>query len=67
MQVAMALAAVLDRPLPDTVNQVRRSVIHAPEQALGLAVTTVDIIVVDTLEPSPPPATGSAKASEGEA
>ncbi|MGQ5655793.1 hypothetical protein ACUJ8H_38245 [Streptomyces sp. EKR5.2] len=67
VQVTMTLAAALERPLPDTVNQVRRSIIHAAEQALGLAVTTVDIIVVDTLEPFPPPATGSAAAPEGEA
>ncbi|MBW8707549.1 hypothetical protein MBT84_48730 [Streptomyces sp. MBT84] len=53
----MTLAAVLDRPLSDTVNQVRRSVIRAAEQALGLAVTTVGIIVVATLEPFLPPGT----------
>lgn len=54
VQVTMTLAAALDRPLPDRVHQVRRSVIDAADQALGLAVTAVDIIVVDVLEPFPP-------------
>jgi hypothetical protein len=54
VQVTMTLAAALDRPLPDTVNQVRRSTIHAAGQALGLAVTAVDIIVVDVLGPFVP-------------
>jgi hypothetical protein len=62
----MTLAAALDRPLPDTVNQVRRSIIHAAEQALGLAVTTADIMVVDVLEPFVPPApAGSAQTTGG--
>ncbi len=30
----MTLAAALDRPLPETVTQVRRSIIHAAGQAL---------------------------------
>ncbi|MEU6093170.1 hypothetical protein ABZ865_41850 [Streptomyces sp. NPDC047085] len=55
VQVTMTLAAALDRPLPGRVDQVRRSIIHAAEQALGLAVTAVDIIVADVLEPSLPP------------
>ncbi|MEV6834628.1 hypothetical protein AB0N17_08955 [Streptomyces sp. NPDC051133] len=54
VQVTMTLAVDLDRPLPDTVDRVRRSIIHAAGQALGLAVTTVDIVVVDVLEPFVP-------------
>lgn len=50
VQVAMTLAVTLDRPLPDRVRKVRRSVIHAAGQTLGLAVTAVDIIVVDVRE-----------------
>jgi uncharacterized alkaline shock family protein YloU len=66
VQVTMTLAAALDRPLPDTVTQVRRSIIHAAEQALGLAVTTADIMVVDVLEPFLPPApAGSAQTTGG--
>lgn len=66
VQVTMTLAAALNRPLPETVTQVRRSIIHAAEQALGLAVTTVDIIVADVLEPFVPPApAGSGQAIGG--
>ncbi|MGW1620039.1 hypothetical protein [Streptomyces sp. NPDC002172] len=51
VRVTMTLAASLDRPLPDRVHQVRRSVLHAAGQDLGLTVTAVDIAVVDVLEP----------------
>ncbi|MFF9125190.1 hypothetical protein ACF09J_18115 [Streptomyces sp. NPDC014889] len=54
VEVTMTLAAALDRPLPGRVDQVRRSVIDAAGQALGLAVTAVDIVVVDVLEPPAP-------------
>ncbi|MEU3524751.1 hypothetical protein AB0E62_12905 [Streptomyces sp. NPDC038707] len=54
VRVTMTLAAALDRPLPDRVHQVRRSVLHSAGQDLGLAVTAVDITVVDVLEPWPP-------------
>ncbi|GED88638.1 hypothetical protein ACFC08_38950 [Streptomyces sp. NPDC056112] len=54
VQVAMTLAAALDRPLPDRVDQVRGSIIDAAVQALGMDVTAVDIIVVDVLEPPLP-------------
>lgn len=54
VRVTMTLAAALDRPLPDRVRQVRRSVLHSAGQDLGLAVTAVDITVVDVLEPWPP-------------
>ncbi|MEV6112524.1 hypothetical protein AB0L59_08325 [Streptomyces sp. NPDC052109] len=58
VRVTMTLAAALDRPLPDRVHQVRRSVLHSAGQDLGLAVTAVDITVVDVLEPEPPPGPG---------
>ncbi|MFE9093732.1 hypothetical protein [Streptomyces sp. NPDC007264] len=66
VRVAMTLAAALGRPLPDRVRQVRRSVLRSAGQDLGLAVTAVDITVVDVLEPWPPfgPA-GPGHATEG--
>ncbi|MEV7990652.1 hypothetical protein AB0O67_01705 [Streptomyces sp. NPDC086077] len=54
VRVTMTLAAALDHPLPDRVLQVRRSVLHSAGQDLGLAVTAVDITVVDVLDPGPP-------------
>lgn len=54
VRVTMTLAAALDRPLPDRIQQVRRSVLHSAGQDLGLAVAAVDITVVDVLEPGPP-------------
>lgn len=53
--MTMTLAAALNRPLPDRVHQVRRSVFDSALRDLGLAVTAVDITVVDVLEPWPPP------------
>jgi hypothetical protein len=53
VRVTMTLAAALDRPLPDRAHQVRRSVLDSAGQDLGLAVTAVDITVVDVLEPEP--------------
>ncbi|MES4890863.1 hypothetical protein [Streptomyces sp. NPDC096012] len=58
VRVTMTLAAALDRPLPDRVRQVRQSVLDSAGQELGLAVTVVDITVVDVLEPEPPAAYG---------
>ncbi|MEU6774775.1 hypothetical protein [Streptomyces sp. NPDC046759] len=60
VRVTMTLAAALYSPLPDRVHQVRRSVLHSAVQDLGLAVTAVDITVVDLLEPEPllPPRSG---------
>ncbi|MEU0332591.1 hypothetical protein [Streptomyces sp. NPDC006193] len=58
VRVTMTLAAGLDRPLPDRVHQVRRSVLDSAGQDLGLAVTAVDITVVEVLEPRPPLASG---------
>ncbi|MEU6012363.1 Asp23/Gls24 family envelope stress response protein, partial [Streptomyces sp. NPDC047453] len=60
VQVIMTLAAALDRPLPEKVDQVRRSVLTAAGTALGIAVTSVDIAVIDTLETCPPLVPGSA-------
>lgn len=60
VRVTMTLAAALDRPLPDRVHQVRRAVLHSAGQDLGLAVSAVDITVVDVLEPWPPRGPGLA-------
>ncbi|MEU2596124.1 hypothetical protein ABZ669_02365 [Streptomyces hirsutus] len=49
---------LLDRPLPHRVHQVRRSVLDSAGQDLGLAVTAVDITVIDVLEPEPPLGSG---------
>lgn len=54
VRVTMELATALDRPLPDRVDQVRQSVLDSAGRDLGLAVTAVDITVVDVLEPWPP-------------
>ncbi|QKW25723.1 hypothetical protein HUT11_05995 [Streptomyces seoulensis] len=53
--VTMTLVAALDLPLPERADRVRHSVLSAAGRALGMAVTTVDITVVDVLTPSPPP------------
>ncbi|MFI6006332.1 hypothetical protein ACIA98_39190 [Streptomyces sp. NPDC051366] len=58
VRVTMTLAAALDRPLPDRVHQVRQSVLHSAVRDLGLAVTAVDITVVDVLQPPPPVSPG---------
>ncbi|MYR55888.1 hypothetical protein GTY54_06370 [Streptomyces sp. SID625] len=58
VRVTLTLAAALDRPLPDRVHQVRRSVLHSARHDLGLAVTAVDITVTGVLEPEQPPEPG---------
>ncbi|WP_381560773.1 hypothetical protein [Streptomyces eurythermus] len=58
MRVTMTLAAAADRPLPDRAGEVRRSVLHSAGQGLGLALTAIDITVVDLLAPGPPPHPG---------
>ncbi|MFD9271649.1 hypothetical protein ACFWB1_38295 [Streptomyces goshikiensis] len=58
VRVTMTLDAALDHPLPDRVQQVRRSVLLSAVQDLGLAVTAVDIAVVDVLQPWPPRSPG---------
>ncbi|MFD4974817.1 hypothetical protein [Streptomyces sp. NPDC058424] len=65
VQVTMTLAAALDRPLPDRVNQVRRSIINAAVQALGMDVTAVDIVVVDVEAPVPLGPAGSGQTTGG--
>ncbi|MGX5187151.1 hypothetical protein ACWKT5_31440 [Streptomyces avermitilis] len=55
VRVTMTLATALNRPLLDRVHQVRRSVFDSALRDLGLAVSAVDITVVDVLEPWPPP------------
>ncbi|MFD8423839.1 Asp23/Gls24 family envelope stress response protein [Streptomyces sp. NPDC059466] len=51
MHVSMTLTAGLDRPLPETARLVRRSVVDASGYALGIAVTAVDITVIDAYRP----------------
>ncbi|GHH10967.1 hypothetical protein [Streptomyces rubradiris] len=53
VRVTMTLAAALDHPLPERVHQVRRTVLRSAGQDLGMAVTAVDIAVIDVLEPEP--------------
>ncbi|WP_331737851.1 hypothetical protein [Streptomyces sp. NBC_01276] len=50
--VAITLAATLDQPLRGRAEGVRRAVLHAAEQVLGIAVTTVDVEIDGVLEPS---------------
>lgn len=60
VRAAMTVVATLERPLPETGEQVRQSVLKAADRVLGLGVTDVDITVVDVLESSLPawPETG---------
>ncbi|MDX3362106.1 MULTISPECIES: hypothetical protein [Streptomyces] len=55
VRVTMTLAAAPDRPLPDRVRQVRRSVLDSAALDLGLAMTAVDLTVLDVTEPWPRP------------
>ncbi|WP_333775585.1 hypothetical protein [Streptomyces sp. IBSBF 3136] len=52
--VTLTVVAGLDRPLPNRIDAVRRSVLHVAEHTIGLEVTTVDITVTDLLDPAPP-------------
>ncbi|MEV6766462.1 hypothetical protein AB0N16_38730 [Streptomyces sp. NPDC051105] len=65
VRVTMTLVAAFDRPLPECVHQVRRSVLRSAGQDLGLAVTAVDIAVVDVLEPWPQPPDGDLRTDGG--
>ncbi|MEU9150407.1 hypothetical protein AB0D59_07650 [Streptomyces sp. NPDC048417] len=65
VRVTMTLVAAFDRPLPERVHQVRRSVLHSAGQELGLAVAAVDIAVVDVLEPWPPHPGGDVRTGGG--
>lgn len=47
VRVSITLAAGLDRPLPETAQLVRRSVVDAADHTLGLMVTAVDCTVID--------------------
>ncbi|MFE5141278.1 Asp23/Gls24 family envelope stress response protein [Streptomyces fagopyri] len=47
VHVSMTLTVGLDRPLPETAAQVRSSVAHFSGHTLGMAVTAVDITVID--------------------
>ncbi|MFF1767937.1 Asp23/Gls24 family envelope stress response protein [Streptomyces sp. NPDC058249] len=47
VRVSITLTAGLDRPLPETVELVRRSVVDAADRELGLMVTAVDCTVID--------------------
>ncbi|MET8678977.1 hypothetical protein ABZW18_15720 [Streptomyces sp. NPDC004647] len=64
VHISLTLAAALDRPLPDLADQVRRAVLHAAHRVLGLAVTGVDLEIVDVLEPLQPPDPGEADDQE---
>jgi hypothetical protein len=47
VHVAIGLAASLDRPLPETAELVRRSVMDAADHTLGMLVPAVDVTVID--------------------
>ncbi|MET8412754.1 Asp23/Gls24 family envelope stress response protein [Streptomyces sp. NPDC005195] len=47
VHVSMTVTVGLDRPLPETAGLVRRSVVDTSGQTLGMAVTAVDIVVID--------------------
>lgn len=49
--VAITVAAMLDRPLPERAEAVRQAVLQAAEHVLGLAVAAVDVEVNAVLEP----------------
>ncbi|MGW7349068.1 hypothetical protein [Streptomyces sp. NPDC054854] len=53
--VALTVTAKLDKPLRERAEAVRQAVLHAADHVLGLAVTTVDVIVDGVLEPSQEP------------
>ncbi|WP_411103034.1 hypothetical protein [Streptomyces sp. cmx-4-9] len=50
--VALTIAAALDRPLPERIEEVRRAVFQAAHRVLGIAVATVDLTVDAALEPT---------------
>ncbi|MFJ3841994.1 hypothetical protein ACIPY6_41765 [Streptomyces sp. NPDC090054] len=53
--VALTVATKLDKPLRERAEAVRQAVLHAADHVLGLAVTTVDVMVDGVLEPSREP------------
>lgn len=56
--ITMTLAATFDQPLPGRATEVRRAVLHAARQQLGLAVSSIDLTIASILEPVPSAATG---------
>ncbi|MER7677000.1 hypothetical protein [Streptomyces sp. NPDC096934] len=50
-QVNLTLTAGLNRPLPETAELVRRSVVDTSHHVLGIMVTAVDIKVIDAHHP----------------
>lgn len=52
VHIALTLVAALDRPLPATADQVRQAVLQAGHRMLGLAITSVDVTVVDVVDPA---------------
>lgn len=64
--VAMTLAVGLDAPLPDRADLVRRAVVHAAVQELGLRVGAVDLRIVSTLAaPGSAPVAAAGRAGSG--
>lgn len=55
VHVAMTLASAPDQPLPDKAAQVRRAVLYAADQELGLAITDVDLEIDAVLAPTDAP------------
>lgn len=49
LHIALTLVVALDQPLPDRADHVRRVVLHAAQRILGLAITSVDVTIVDVL------------------
>lgn len=63
VRVSMEVAAGLDRPLPDVAEEVRRRVAAAADAAIGLAVSVIDVAVVDLTDAER--ADGAEAAEEG--
>ncbi|MFD7612432.1 hypothetical protein [Streptomyces sp. NPDC059828] len=64
--IALTLAAAPDRPLPDRAEHVRRAVLRSAHQALGLVISSIDVTIVDVLDPTRPTAFEEADSREGE-
>ncbi|MDX3214380.1 Asp23/Gls24 family envelope stress response protein [Streptomyces sp. ME02-6991-2B] len=47
MRASIAVAASLDRPLPETAELVRHAMRNAADDALGLVLTAIDVTVID--------------------
>ncbi|MEU2157637.1 hypothetical protein ABZ532_21950 [Streptomyces sp. NPDC019396] len=65
VHIALTLAAAPDRPLPDRAEQVRRAVLRAAHQALGMVISSIDVRIVDVLDPTRPAAFDEADSREG--